>query len=83
MTFKPLLVTAKVVRPTGSDVVASSQLESVAVMATFGPTALPADVQAGVGEELGQIERHRAPVEQVAQHDRNACLLYTSPSPRD
>lgn len=50
-------MTAKVVRSTGSDVVATSQLESVAVMATFGH---------------GQIERHRAPVEQVAQHDRNA-----------
>ena len=52
-------MTAKVVRSTGSDVVATSQLESVAVMATFGPTALRADVQAAKRHPAGTTSSAR------------------------
>ena len=52
-------MTAKVVRSTASDVVATSQLESVAVVATFGPTALPADVQVATRHPAGTTSNAR------------------------
>ena len=44
---------------------------------------LTTSVTATLDSAVGQIENHDAIIEATIKQTRQACLLYTSPSPRD